>query len=246
MTTLARAERIERSILVIRDQKVMLDSDLAELYGVTIKRLNQQVKRNRDRFPEDFMFQLTADEKAEVVAKNPHLQCLKFSPVLPYALTEPGAGMLASVLRGPTAAKVAVEVLRAFARLRQDEDGELPRSPYERRIRSLFAAIRDAVLLLPGDQRYTMDVPYTYFVQFGPDGPIKIGSTRNLLVRLRALSAACPVPLRLLGVIRDNVEERCHFQLAAFRIRGEWFAPGPAILNFIRERAITPNLEGHK
>ena len=79
----------------------MLDADLAELYGVSTKRLNEQVKRNRDRFPEDFMFQLSAEEKGEVVAKCDHLVKLKFSPVLPNAFTEHGAAMLAAVLNSP-------------------------------------------------------------------------------------------------------------------------------------------------
>jgi hypothetical protein len=74
---------IERSILIIRGQKVMLDSDLARLYGVTTKRLNEQVKRNEKRFPEDFMFQLSSEEKNEVVANCDHLKNLKFSPNLP-------------------------------------------------------------------------------------------------------------------------------------------------------------------
>ena len=86
-------ERIDRSILMMRGQKVMLDVDLANLYGVSTKRLNEQVKRNRERFPADFMFQLTAKEKAEVVAICDHLQKLRFSPALPYAFTEHGAIM---------------------------------------------------------------------------------------------------------------------------------------------------------
>jgi len=77
-------ETVERSILLVRGQKVILDADLAKLYGVTTKRLNQQVSRNRGRFPEDFMFQLSADEKAEVVANCDQLPRLKFSPVLPF------------------------------------------------------------------------------------------------------------------------------------------------------------------
>jgi hypothetical protein len=84
-------ERIESRILLVRGQKVMLDSDLAELYGVSTKRLNEQAKRNWDRFPTDFMFKLTAKEKAEVVANCDHLQKLKFSPGLPHAFTEHGA-----------------------------------------------------------------------------------------------------------------------------------------------------------
>ena len=96
--SLTRVERIERLILVIRGQRIMLDADLARLYGVSTKRLNEQVKRNRERFPARFMFQLTAEEKAEVVANCDHLRNLKFSPVLPNAFTEHGAIMAATVL----------------------------------------------------------------------------------------------------------------------------------------------------
>lgn len=239
MTTLVPSERIDRAILVIREQKVMLDADLAGLYGVATRRLNEQVKRNRDRFPEDFMFQLTFDEKAEVVAKNPHLQCLKFSPVLPYAFTEPGAGMLASVLRTPAATKITIEVLRAFKRLREEEESES--SPENIGARNLFAAIRDAVLCLPGDREYTTEMPYTYFLQAGENGPIKVGWTRNLPVRLRTLCAMSPEPLKLLGVMKGaEVEEFCHARFGAFRLHGEWFAPSPVVLDFIREHAMTP------
>ena len=75
-------ERVERSIRFIRGEKVMLDADLAVLYGVSTKRLNEQVKRNRGRFPEDFMFQLTEKEKLEVVANCDHLKKLKYSPIV--------------------------------------------------------------------------------------------------------------------------------------------------------------------
>ena len=75
----------------------MLDTDLARLYGVGTKALNQAVKRNKERFPEDFMFQLTKREKAEVVTNCDHLRRLKFSPTLPYAFTEQGTAMLSSV-----------------------------------------------------------------------------------------------------------------------------------------------------
>ena len=88
--------RIEKTILLIRGKKVMIDADLAELYGVPTKALNQAVKRNRNRFPADFMFQLTKKEKLEVVTNCDHLTHLKFSPTLPYAFTEHGAIMVAS------------------------------------------------------------------------------------------------------------------------------------------------------
>jgi hypothetical protein len=97
----------------------MLDADLAELYGVTTKRLNEQVKRNLERFPADFMFQLTATEKAKVVANCDHLARLKFSSVLPTAFTEHGAIMAASVLNSPRAVEVSVFVVRAFVKLRE-------------------------------------------------------------------------------------------------------------------------------
>ncbi|MDE2180412.1 MAG: ORF6N domain-containing protein [candidate division NC10 bacterium] len=119
MESLVPLERIERRILVFRGHKVMLDVDLASLYGVTTKRLNEQVKRNRDRFPEDFTFRLTAEEKAEVVAKCDHLQRLKFSPTLPYVFTEHGALMLASVLNSPTAIHASIQIVRVFIRLRE-------------------------------------------------------------------------------------------------------------------------------
>ena len=112
-------ERIQQLILLIRGKKVMLDTDLARLYGVPTKRLNEQVKRNRDRFPQDFMFQLSAEEKTEVVAKCDHLASLKFSPTYPYAFTEHGAIMLAAVLNTPRAIEVSVFVVRAFVRLRE-------------------------------------------------------------------------------------------------------------------------------
>jgi hypothetical protein len=113
------AEVIENKILLIRSEKVMLDADLAALYGVTTKRLNEQVKRNRERFPEDFMFQLSEKEKAEVVANCDHLKRLKFSPNLPYAFTEHGAIMLATVLNSPVAVQASIQVVRAFVKLRQ-------------------------------------------------------------------------------------------------------------------------------
>jgi hypothetical protein len=88
---LVPVERVERTILLVRGQKIILDADLAKLYGVTTKRLNQQVKRNSGRFPEDFMFRLTQKEKDEVVANCNHLSRIKFSPALPHAFTEHGA-----------------------------------------------------------------------------------------------------------------------------------------------------------
>lgn len=112
-------ELIEHRILLIREQKVIIDADLAALYGVTTKRLNEQIKRNKDRFPTDFVFQLTSAEKQEVVANCDHLTSLKFSRNNPYAFTEHGAIMAASVLNTPHAVEVSVLVVRTFVKLRQ-------------------------------------------------------------------------------------------------------------------------------
>jgi hypothetical protein len=112
-------ELIMNKILIVRKVKVMIDSDLAELYGVTTKRLNEQVKRNSKRFPVDFMFQLTEQEKQEVVANCDHLKRLKFSPNLPYVFTEHGAVMLASVLNSDRAIVVNIQIVRVFTKMRQ-------------------------------------------------------------------------------------------------------------------------------
>ena len=112
-------KQIESLILILRDQRVMIDADLAELYGVPTKALNQAVKRNRNRFPEDFMFQLSEDEKQQVVTDCDHLSRLKFSAVLPHAFTEHGAIMAANILNSERAVDVSVHVVRAFVKVRQ-------------------------------------------------------------------------------------------------------------------------------
>ena len=149
MKALIPKEAIEKKILLIRGQKVMLDIDLAELYGTTTKAFNQAIKRNRDRFPEDFMFQLTKDEKREVVTSCDHLATLKFSPVLPFAFTEHGAIMAASVLSSPRAVDISVYVVRAFVRLRQmvamNKDLAHKMAELERKVETHDGAIRSLV-----------------------------------------------------------------------------------------------------
>jgi hypothetical protein len=151
MTGLLSLRHVENRILLIRGYRVMLDSDLAEVYGVTTKRLNEQVKRNRVRFPPRYMFQLTAREKSEVVANCDHLARLKFSPVLPHAFTEHGTIMLASVLNSTTAIKASLAVVDAFVRLREllsthkDLARELKEleKRYDTQFRAVFDAIRE-------------------------------------------------------------------------------------------------------
>jgi len=157
-TVLIPAERIESRILFIRDQKIILDADLAELYGVTTKRLNEQVKRNMDRFPSDFTFQLTMEEKEQVVANCDHLARLKFSPVLPYAFTEYGTIMAANVLSSPRAVQVSISIVRAFIKLRNllTSNKELARklkaleTKYDAQFKGVFDALRQ--LMMPPDK----------------------------------------------------------------------------------------------
>jgi phage regulator Rha-like protein len=145
-------ERIERAILSIRGEKVMLDSDLAELYGVETRVLNQAVKRNADRFPEDFMFQLTADEvvklnRSQIVMGSQKHRDPRFPP---YAFTEHGALMLANVLNSERATQTSVQIVRAFVRLRQmlASNAELAcklealEKKYDRQFKVVFDAIR--------------------------------------------------------------------------------------------------------
>ena len=111
--------RIEGRIQVLRGLRVMIDADLAALYGVDTRTLNQAVKRNAGRFPTDFMFQLDAAEKTEVITNCDHLAKLKFSKSLPFAFTEYGAVALANVLASSQAVEMGIYVVRAFVRLRQ-------------------------------------------------------------------------------------------------------------------------------
>ena len=147
------AARIESRILLIRGQRVMTDSALAELYGVAAKILNQAVKRNLDRFPPDFMFQLNAEEAARlrsqfVTLKSGRGQHRKY---LPYCFSEQGVAMLSSVLRSGRAVRVNIEIMRAFVRLRQMlvSHADLARKlaaleqKYDAQFKVVFDAIRE-------------------------------------------------------------------------------------------------------
>lgn len=146
-------ELVSQRILILRGVRVMVDADLAELYGVMTKVLNQAVRRNAERFPEDFMFQLTKEEKNWVVTNCDHLNRLKYSPVFPYAFTEHGALMLGNVLKSDRAVEASLMVVRTFVQLREMLSGnkelaaklaELERkvSTHDQAITGLINAIR--------------------------------------------------------------------------------------------------------
>ena len=145
------AERIDRAILLVRGQKILLDRDLAELYEVETRVLVQAVKRNIDRFPADFMFRLSAEEfanwRSQVVISNPSAKMALRRP--PYAFTEQGVAMLSSVLRSKRAVAVNIEIMRAFVRLRQmlASHADLARklAALERKYDDQFRVVFDAI-----------------------------------------------------------------------------------------------------
>lgn len=140
---------IERRILFLRGQRVLIDADLAFIYGVTTKALNQAVKRNHKRFPEDFLFQLTQPEKEEVVTMCDHLPKLKYSPQLPFAFTEHGAIMVATILNSDQAIEMSLYVVRAFVRLRRllasHEDLARKLESLEKKYDAQFKIVFDAI-----------------------------------------------------------------------------------------------------
>ena len=161
---LVKEETVQDRILLVRGQRVIIDADLAEFYRVPTKRLNEQVKRNKDRFPDDFIIQLTSAEKQEVVAQCDHLSKLKFSKSLPYAFNEHGAVMAASVLNSKRAVGFSVFVVRAFVGLRQvlSENKEIGRkiaqlerrlTDHDEQIIQLLQAIRKLVQKAPVPKR---------------------------------------------------------------------------------------------
>jgi len=116
---LISTDAIEQRIFIIRGQKVMIDRDLADLYGVETKYLNRQVKRNRERFPKEFMFPLSKQEKEELVTNWHRFDSLKHSTVLPLAFTEHGVAMLATVLNSARAVQMSIVIIKAFVRIRE-------------------------------------------------------------------------------------------------------------------------------
>jgi len=150
MPDMVPMERIVSKIYVIRETRVMLDQDLAELYGVKTKVLKQAVRRNNTRFPEDFMFELTEDENRALRSQNVTLKRGQHSKYLPFVFTEQGVAMLSSVLNSDRAIQVNILIMRAFTRLRQmlSTHEELKRKieamerKYDRQFRVVFEAIK--------------------------------------------------------------------------------------------------------
>ena len=149
-TALIPIETIETKIFLIRGKKVMLDTDLAKLYEVQTKVLNQSVKRNIKRFPEDFMFQLNKYERDELVTNCDQFKRLKHSTSLPYAFTEQGIAMLSTVLNSERAINVNIQIMRTFTKLREmiESHKDLKRKiedmekKYDKQFQIVFEAIK--------------------------------------------------------------------------------------------------------
>ncbi len=155
MSDALSVELINGKIFMLRGKKVMIDRDLAFLYRVSTKRLNEQVKRNIKRFPPDFMFQLTSSEKIELVAICDRFNTLKHSTVMPYAFTEQGVAMLSSVLNSERAILVNIQIMRAFTQLRRmlltNQDLRRKIAEIEKKYDGQFQIVFDAIrqLLTP-------------------------------------------------------------------------------------------------
>ena len=119
MGNIVKYEQVKDKIIVLRGQQVILDSDVATLYGVETKRVNEAVKNNPDKFPKGFLFSLSDEEKKDVVENFDHLQKLKFSPVTPTAFTESGLYMLATILKSERATQTTIAIIDTFVQLRE-------------------------------------------------------------------------------------------------------------------------------
>lgn len=161
MTGAVSRDLSEERIIKIREQYVILDRDLAELYGVETKRINEQVKRNIERFPDAFRFQLTDDELRELVAVCDRFAILKHSSSLPYAFTEEGVAMLSTVLRSKTAIQVSIHIMQSFVAMRRylfNNAGiiqrisriEIRQNETDRRIDEIFSKFQDKTIPVEG------------------------------------------------------------------------------------------------
>jgi len=161
MDQISSVEKIESKIFQVRGKRVMLDRDLAKLYGVSTKALNQGVKRNSKRFPDDFMFKLSKHEKDELVTVCDRFKTLKHSSVNPHAFTEQGVAMLSSVLNSERAVMVNIQIMRAFVNLRRialtyiglKRKIESMEKKYDAQFQIVFKAIKRLIMPPPAKKR---------------------------------------------------------------------------------------------
>ena len=139
MSNIVKFNDVTDKIITIRDEKVILDSDVAALYGVETRDINKSVKNNPDKFPDGYIISLSDKEKTEVVENFHHLKNIKFSPVLPKAFTKKGCYMLATILKSPQATQTTIAIIEAFEKLIELQEivAELPETTDEKQQKSL-------------------------------------------------------------------------------------------------------------
>jgi len=157
MKNIIKFDDVKEKIIRLRNQEVILDSDVATLYGVKTMRINEAVKNNPDKFPPGYVFQLTQEEKTEVIENFDNLGNLKFSPSLPKAFTEKGLYMLATILKSPRATETTLAIVETFASIRELSRAitELSQSPEEFKQKALMQKSGDIITDLFGEDLST-------------------------------------------------------------------------------------------
>lgn len=167
MENIVKFNNVENVVVVLRGQQVILDSDVAKLYGVETMRINEAVKNNPDKFPEGYIIELTKEEKLEVIEifDNPKL---KYSPVLPKAFTEKGLYMLATILKSPKATKTTIAIVETFAKIRELSRtvAELSDTKDQFKQKSLMQQGGDILADLLDDEMQTSDTETTIELNF--------------------------------------------------------------------------------
>jgi hypothetical protein len=159
--------RVEEKIITIREQKVLLDSDVAELYGVETMRINEAVKNNPDKFPKGYILTLNKTEKEKVIENFDNLK-VKFSPALPKAFTEKGLYMLATILKSPRAVQTTIAIVETFAKIRELSRtvSELSKSPEKNKQNSLMKKSGEIIAELLDDSLETTESETSYEINF--------------------------------------------------------------------------------
>jgi hypothetical protein len=168
MEEIIKLKEVEEKIIPIRGMSVILDSDVAVLYGVETRDINKAVKNNPDKFPDGYLIPLSAGEKTEVVENFHHLERLKFSPVLPKAFTEKGLYMLATILKSPKATETTIAIVETFAKIRElaRTVSRLSEMPEESGRKTLMRKSGDIIADLLGDDLHVTDTETTFEINF--------------------------------------------------------------------------------
>jgi len=168
MSEIIKFENIESKIIIIRNQKVMLDKDVATVYGVETKRINEAVKNNPDRFPEGYVYELTQNETNKLVENFDRFRVLKHSTVHPKAFTEKGLYMLATILKSTYAVQTTIAIIETFTKVREltNTIKELSNTPGEDQKNKLMSRSGEIMADILGDDLKTTDTETTFEINF--------------------------------------------------------------------------------